>query len=78
MTRAAVLILVGVQVAVFGIVAKQAYSLRMEIFSLKQRLATAALAEQETLKDGCAESIWPNIPLRCLKRIPPPHGRVDE
>ena len=79
MTRAAVLIFVGVQVAVFGMVAKEAYSLSMEIATLKQRIAATALAEREAaLKDECVGSIWPNIPLQCLKRIPPSHGRVDE
>jgi len=77
--RAVVLIFVGVQAAVFGVVAKQAYTLSVEIASLKERIVATALAEQETAsKDECVGSVWPNIPLRCLKRIPPSDGRVDE
>ena len=79
MTRVVVLIFVGAQVAVFGILAKEAYSLSMEIATLKQRITATALAQREAaLKDECAGSIWPNIPLQCLKRIPPSYGRVDE
>jgi hypothetical protein len=70
MRTSTALLLVCAQVAVFWLVAAQAYSLAAEVGTLKDRLAATDLAAREArLQLECEAALWPAIPAHCLQRV---------